>query len=120
MLIAARRSQNFACCLRCNRDSPLKVGLRIHQILFGQFQHDFTGNPKRRQGRRHPGYVALGRFHEAFEQLGLGEVLPPPQLGVGNGNGAPTEDLLDDPPQASDGKVSLRIGSGRIDEALEA
>ena len=65
-------------------------------------------------------YVALGRFHEALEQLGLGEVLPPPQLGVGNGNGAPTQDLLDDPPQASDGKVSLRIGFGRIDEALEA
>jgi len=26
--------------------------------------------------------VALGRFHEPLD-LGLGEVLPPPQLGVG-------------------------------------
>jgi hypothetical protein len=62
-------------------------------------------------------YVGRRLRRLALEQLGLGGVLPPLQLGVGNGNGArPTGD----PPQASDGKVSLRIGFSRIDEALEA
>ena len=44
MLIAARSSQDFACCCTRNRERTLEIGFRFSRIRLGRHQRDFSGH----------------------------------------------------------------------------
>jgi hypothetical protein len=41
MLIAARSSQDFACCARANRERTLQMSFRFRRIRLGKLERDF-------------------------------------------------------------------------------